>query len=330
MSLFDFLKRRVLPRSSATLPLLASIDARIPADGAPGLLPLADPAQAEAERRLGERFAAELHAYGAHEPAGLARRAAAVASAASRRKPRELEEALSGLSPWELPSFLEGLGARKDLQKRALAETARKLIPLATGPEVLAAAVAMLAPAVDEGDRDLLLRLGRSTALAGICAMVIEGLGPAALLELARFAEGLGRALALERLGMVLAEGKSLPPTEIAEALRLAGTVEDPVVRAYGAVPLLETGDVAARLEEDPALAEAVARCLEAAARGGWNGGPGPGLGRMPGGTDAAFKLLSLEAASPEAKRLAARAVLDSHPMPAGPVRKRAEEILAG
>ncbi len=329
MSLLDFLQRRVQRRASREAALLARLGARIPVDGAPGLLPPGDPAEADAERHMGERFAAELHAYGAREPIGLARRLAAVASAARRRKEGELAEALEGLHPWELPALLEALRARTDPPREALVATARTLAGRTGDWEVLAAALGLVGIAPAPEDLPLLERAARSVALAGVCAMSAEPLGMQALLRLARVSEGLGRSLVVERIGMATADQPEELAPVAAEAIALAGTIEDPAARAYAAVPLLEVSDVSSLVAADTALAAPVAACLEAAARGGWNGGPGPGLGRLPGAIQAAEAVLASEAPL-EVRRRAAQAVLDSHPMPPGPVRTSAQNVLAG
>lgn len=330
MGLLDFLRRRSpRTRGGGGTPVLDGLRARLPRDGAPGLLPPPDPADAEAERRIAERFAAELHAWGPQAPAGLSRRAAAIADAVGRRRVDELAEALEDLPPWELPSLLEALDARADLDRAGAASLARTLAAGAERRELLAAGLALLALAPAPADRELLALACRSPAYAGVCAMSAEPLGPDALLHLARASEGLGRALVLERLGLACADRPADIEPLAPEALRLAETLDDPVVRAWAAIPLLEVPDVPALLAREPALATAVAACLEAAARGGWNGGPGPGLGRMPGAIRAAEALLAGEAPE-EARRRAARAVLDAHPLPPGPVRRAAEAVAAG
>ncbi len=327
MGLLDFLRSRVAQRRPRAAGLLAGLRARVPGGSAAGLLPPPSEAAAEAERRLGDRFAAELHAYGAREPAGLGRRIAALLAAAARKRPDELEEALGGLQPWELPALLESLEARGDLPRSALVATARLLAERTGSWEVLAAAIGLVGLAPAPEDLPLFETAARSTALAGVCAMSAEPLGPEVLLRLARRAEGIGRAMALERLGLATADDPQALAPLAAEALRLAGTIEDPAARAYAAVPLLELADAAALLADDPALADPIAACLEAAARGGWNGGPGPGLGRLPGATKAAELILAGDLPE-EVRRRCARAVLAAHPMPAGPVRKAAQTLL--
>lgn len=306
--------------------------ARLPDGGAPGLLPPIDPAQAEAERLLGERFANELHAWAASEPAGLGRRVAAIVDAARRRRTDELEEALAGLHPWDLPHLLPLLEARGDLDQKALLDLARRLVQQVGDVELLAAALGLLALGPTPEDRTLLGLACRSPALAGVCAMSAEPLGPAVLLDLAREAEGLGRALVLERMGLAAAEGGASLDEVAIEAFELAATIEDPIVRAWAAVPLLEVVDVPALLassqEVAERLADPVAACLESSSRGGWNGGPGPGLGRSPGAIRAAQALLEREGPE-EVRRRVARAVLDAHPLPPGEARLLAERMAA-
>lgn len=328
MALLDFLLRRARPPSRGAAPVLHQLRQRIPSDGAPGLLPSSVPEVVAAEVRLGERFAAELHAWGAREPLGLGRRAAAIADAARRRRTGELAEALDGVAPWELPALLEALEERKDLDRNALLATARTLAGEATTLEQLAGALGLLALGPAPEDLPLLEEAARCPALTGVCAVAAEPLGGEALLSLARVSTGLGRALALERLGLALAEDPTALAPLAPEALRLAATVEDGPARAYAAVPLLELADAAKLLAADPGLAEPIAACLEATALGGWNGGPGPGLGRLPGAIRAAEALLGGDAPA-EARARAAQAVLDAHPMPAGPVRTLAQQALA-
>src|SRR5262245_42495152 len=138
MSLLHFFQRRLLRRPAAATPLLPRLKARVPGDGAPGLLD-----SEEEEVRLGERWAAELHAFGVREPLGVSRRAAAIVSAALRKSGAELGEALEGLSPWELPALLEALDRREGLARKSLAAAARERIGTAATWEAMAAAVGM-------------------------------------------------------------------------------------------------------------------------------------------------------------------------------------------
>lgn len=328
MSLLDFLLRRSRRRPAAGPPLLPRLAARLPPDGGPGLLPAADDGEARAERQLGERFVAELHAWGAREPLGLGRRATAVASALGRRRPDELEEALEGLDPWHVPALLEILDSRSDLPLRHLRPTARATAERAADLRVLAAAIGLLALAPAPEDEPLLLLAGRSEALAGVCALAAEELGLPALLRLARVATGPARAVVLERLGLAAAERQAEWEPIAAEAIRLAGLVEDEPTRAYAAVPLLEVADARALLQADPGLAVPLVACIEATAVGGWNGGPGPGLGRLPGAIRAAEAVLGSDLPL-ELRTRCARAVLSAHPMPPGPIRAAAQALAA-
>jgi len=335
MVLLRFLRGRgrgADPGAEALLPRIAS---RVPADGAPGLLPAADPTEAEEEERLGARFAAELHRLSRGDPSwlGQGRRLAAIASAARRRSAAELEEALRGVPPWELGDLAHAVASRKDLTAEALAETARALAKRARDFQTLAGAIAFLGKGIEGEDRELILRAGRSPALAGICALALENLpdeeADASLLELASRSEGMSRALVLERLAarhLVDPDGFT---AYVPRALELAAAIEDPLVRAWGAVPLIEVARLPARLDAEPELALPAARCLEAISRGGWNGGPGPGIGRLPGATHTAEAILQLEGMDPEARRITARAVVDARPVPPGPAHAAAEKLLA-
>lgn len=327
--MLDHLRRFLRLRSASGGTIADSLPGRVPPCGGPGLLPQPEPALAEAEERLGERHCRELHVWGARPPGGLGRRARAVASAASRHKAAELEEALEGLWPWEAPFLIEELESRKEVSKKDLGQTCRALF-LETGSfEVLACAIGLLTPAVEEADRERLLLFGRSPALTASCAMALEPLGTDALLALAGCSVGLGRAMALERLGLSMVSDPSAPLATLERALALAGEIEDPVARAYAAVPLLEVPSLPAALEGESHLVDAIASCIEATARGGWHGGPGPGLGRLPGAMGAAEKILLSGSSSREQKERVARAVLEAHPLPMGPVLQAAQKALA-
>ncbi|AKU91520.1 hypothetical protein [Vulgatibacter incomptus] len=336
MSLLDLLFRRRSPSKSARHGLLDRLRDRLPPGNAPGLLPSPDPAEGEEERLLGERLGIELHRHAATgRSMGLSRRVAAVASSAQRLDPRELEEALADLEPWELPSLLEALAARRDFAPPRVAEVARRLAPLARDFRTLAGALALLSKGTREADRDLLRLAARSHALARFCADAVLALEPAevepALLDLASVSDGLARSLILEQLAIRhLPDGASAGPLDRAEeALRLAGAIEEPIERAYAAVPLLEVSKAVPLLGSRPELAPALASCLEAVSRGGWNGGPGPGLARLPGAMATAEALIGRQEL-PAADRLrAARAVVDARPIPPGPVRLAADKLLA-
>lgn len=327
--MLDHLRHFLRRRSSSVGTIAQSLSARVPPDGKAGLLPPAEPILAEAENRLGEMHAREIHVWGARPPGGLGRRARAVAAACARGRAGELEEALDGLLPWEAPFLLEELEERKEVSRRALASTSRKLFAEARSLETLASAICLLTPATTGEDLEPLLLFGRSPALTASCAMALEPLGPGALLSLAGVSTGLGRALALERLGLVLVSGGQEEPGFLHEALPLAAAIEDPTERAYAAVPLLEAPGLIQALEKEPELASAVATCLDATALGGWHGGPGPGLGRLPGALSVAEWVLGAEAIEQEVREQAARAVLHAHPMPVGPILDAAQRTLA-
>ncbi|HEY0839833.1 MAG TPA: hypothetical protein VGD74_06580, partial [Vulgatibacter sp.] len=180
-------------------------------------------------------------------------------------------------------------------------------------------------------DRALLLEAGRSPALAGVCALALEKLpaADAALLDLAAAGAGLARSLALERLALRHLENPAPFAPLVPRALALAAGIEDPLERAWAAVPLLEAARADERLASEPALAAPVLACLEAVSRGGWNGGPGPGLARLPGAVRTAQALIGSESIDESVRLAAASAVLDARPMPAGAVRLAAEKLLA-
>lgn len=335
MSLLRFLQRRRAKLGTHRVALLERIAARIPEGGAPGLLPASDAEEAAEEARLAERFAVESHRRGRQELSGIgtSRRLAAIASSARRTSAAELEEAIRGVAPWELPELLGAVEARADVPAPRLAETARKLASQAADFPTLAGALALLAPGIVLEDRALLWIAGRSPALTGTCSRSLEALPEEeidpALLELARRTLGVGRAMALERLAvrhLVDPPGfEALAP----QALELAAAIEDPLERAWAAVPLLEVAGLPALLPSRPELGHAGSLCLEAVARGGWNGGPGPGLGRLPGAIKAAEAIFSLASLPLEVRATAARAVVDARPIPSGPARETAERILA-
>ncbi|HWV38485.1 MAG TPA: hypothetical protein VN033_08400 [Vulgatibacter sp.] len=337
MSLWDYLLRRTSSGSPRVPPLLSRIEARLPPDGGPGLLPAEDPEAAAEERRLGERFAAELHLIGRREDRFLAtaRRLAAIASAARRRDPEELHEAVEGVAPWELPDLLEALSRRGDVSHPLLAETGRRLAARASDPATLAAAIACVSLDLREEDVPLVITAGRSPALAGVCAQALErlpkGRVEGALLDLAEATTGLSRSMALERLALRHLEDPAGFRDLALRALELAASVEDPLERAWAAVPLLEAARADERLlEVSPALAGPAVACLEAVSRGGWNGGPGPGLARLPVASRTALAVLESAALPKTLRRRAAAAVLDARPMPTGPVRVAAERLAGG
>ncbi len=334
MAVLDFLlRRRSSPKAPDAEPLLHRLTARVPRDGAPGLLPSGDPAVDEEERQLAQRNAAELHLLrrGSSLWLGQSRRLAAIASSARRRDPDELREAVAGVEPWELPSLLEALAQRRDLPPSRLAEVARIAASRAADFRGLAAALALITPGVSAEDLPLLLVAGRSSVLSGVCALAIEGLPSEAidpaLLSLARITQGLGAALTLERLAIRHVEEPTLLAPLLPDALSLAAAIPDPLDRAYAAVPLLEVAGPDL-LDDHPALATSVAACLDATSRGGWNGGPGPGLGRLPNASHLAHALLIRPDLPEEARRAVAHAVLDARPIPTGPIRLAAEDLL--
>jgi len=316
--------------------LLSRIEARLPADGGPGLLPATAPEEATEEKRLGDRFAAETHLLGRREGRFFttARRLAAIASAARRRDPEELREAVEGVAPWELPELLETLAQRSDVAGPALAEAGRRLAAQATDYATLAAAIACLSLGLREEDRELLMIAGRSPALAGVCALALEKLRAdevdAALVGLAEAGAGLSRSMALERLALRHLEEPAGFRDLAPRALELAASIEDPLERAWAAVPLLEAARAEELLADAPELAGAVVACLESVSRGGWNGGPGPGLARLPGASRAALAAIDSASLPETSRRRAAAAVLDARPMPAGAVRVAAEKLTGG
>jgi hypothetical protein len=165
-------------------------------------------------------------------------------------------------------------------------------------------------------------------AAARAAASLPGGEALSALLSLVQVTDGVGRALVVEEF-LRSQEAEAVRPHGVA-LLRSVGEIADPLDRGWAAAPLLEIVDAPALLSgADTAsadLALAMARCLEATSRGGWRGGPGPGLGRLPGSIRAAEAILSSEG-EVAARRLAARAVLDSHPAPAGKVYELARAV---
>lgn len=336
MSLWDLLLRRRVSGSPRAPALLSRIEARLPPDGGAGLLPAADPVEAEEEKRLGDRFAAEMHLLGRREDRlfATARRLAAIASAARRRDPEELREAVEGVAPWELPDLLEALARRGDVSGPALAEAGRRLAARAVDHATLAASIACISLDLREEDRALLMIAGRSPALAGVCALALEKLPAeevdAALFGLAEAAAGLSRSMALERLALRHLEEPARFRALAPRALELAASIEDPLERAWAAVPLLEAARADELLQSDPDLVGPVVACLESVSRGGWNGGPGPGLARLPGASRAALAAIDSVSLPETSRRRAAAAVLDARPMPTGQVRVAAEKLTGG
>jgi len=275
-------------------------------------LPLADPGALEEDLATAREFARRLHGRPAPAP-GMSRRVQAVLHAARRRRVDELAEAVRGLSPADAVRLADALSGRADLDRAGLDATARKLLATAPTREPALAALALLALAPTPEDRPLLLRAACSACGAPLAARAAAAMpdGRAVLDAIFEAAPGVGRALAIE--AWIRARGSAPGPDEGARLLGAAATIGDPLDRAWAAVPLLEAVDVPALLRADPSLAEAVVLCLEANARGGWRGGPGPGLGRLPGSLRAAEALLEGEGPA-EIRRRAARAVLDAHP----------------
>lgn len=312
-------------------PLLERLRERLPPGGAPGLLPTED---AAAEAAEAQRIVRELHGH-AGPPLGLglsaARRAEAVAHAGRRRRPAELAEALRGLGHVDTVALLERAIARPDLPRAPTAETARRLLRKTEELEVARGALLLLSMlgAADE-DVDALRLAARLPTLAPAAARAAGSLPKAealdALLSLVEAADGVGRALVVEEL--LRSQGADAARAHGRTLLLRVAAIDDPIDRAWAAAPLLEMVDPLPPLADDGAVAEAIARCLEATARGGWRGGPGPGLGRLPGSIRAAEAILALEGHEP-ARRLAAQAVLDSHPAPAGEVYERARALIA-
>jgi len=331
MSLWEMLLRKRGPVRPAAPRLLARIEARLPPGGGPGLLP-ADAEDAAEETRLGDRFAAQLHLLGRREDRFFAgaRRLSAIASAARRADPEELREAVEGVAPWELPDLVEALAGRRDVAAPLLAETARRLIASAGDYPTLAAAIACLSLGLREDDRRTIAVAGRSPALAGVCAMALEKLPDAddALLELAEGAAELARSMALERLALRHLEAPAGFRELAPRALELAAAIGDPLVRAWAAVPLLEAARADEWLAGAPAIVGAAVSCVEAVSRGGWNGGPGPGLARLPAASRTAMAVIDLAEAPEALRRRTASAVMDARPIPTGELRLRAERLL--
>ncbi|HLV60542.1 MAG TPA: hypothetical protein VKY51_03980 [Fredinandcohnia sp.] len=285
-----------------------------------------DEAARAEDREAARQIARAMHGH-ALPPAGLERRATAATHAARRRRPDELAEAIEGLPyPWAL-RLAERLAARPGLDRAGLGETARRVVLETPGRDAALAALALLSLAPSPADVDLLERAARSAVGAPAAARVAGALpgdaGRSALLAVIRRAEGVGRALAIEeRL-------RSRPPgDDAALLLELTAGIDDPLDRAWAAVPLLEAIDPDALLANRPDLAEALARAVESTARGGWHGGPGPGLGRLPGSQRAALCLLRGEVEAALRTRVA-RAVVEAHPAAAGEVLRLADQVLA-
>lgn len=259
---------------------------------------------------------------------GLSRRATAAVLGSRRRRPEELEEALRGLAPWQLEPLLAVLRRRPEADRTALARCAKELAERCASEDVLAGALALLSLHPQPEDVPLLVAVGPLPTLASFAAQALRGLpadvGRPALLELTRRSSGIGRAMVIEEAMADASDDEELA----VELLRLAAEIDDPLDRVWGALPLLERVDWKGALGERPELGPALASALEASARGGWNGGPGPGLGRMPGAQRAAEALLLHPEAAEAAKRDAARAVLDSHPGAPLALRELAQETL--
>lgn len=285
-----------------------------------------DEAAREEDREAGRALARALHGH-AKPAAGLGRREAAVIHAARRRRPAELLEALEGLPYPAALRLGERLAARPDLDRGGLAQTARRALESAARREEALAALALLALAPSPADLPRLLEAARSAAGAPAALRVAAAaaLPRAELHSLLAAASGIGRALALE----AYLHDRSLEAGEAPRLLELMAGIEDPLERAWASAPLLEAVDAAALLAEAPALGGPLVLGLEANARGGWRGGPGPGLGRLPGSIRAAEALLTGELA-PELMDRAARAVVEAHPAPHGEVLRRAEARLRG
>lgn len=279
----------------------------------------------EGDREAGRALARALHGHAAPTP-GLERRATAAIHAARRRKPGELAEALEALPYPAALRLAERLAARRDLDRAGLGEGARRILEATPQREVALAALALLTLAPSPEDLPLLERAAHSAAGAPAAARVAAAL-PAdearpALLSVIRRASEIGRALAIEENLRAQGAGEDAPLL-----LELASAIEDPLERAWATVPLLEQIDAEALLEARPALAEALVLGIEANARGGWHGGPGPGLGRLPGAQRVALHLLR-EGVDPLLRERAARAVVEAHPAPAGELLRKAQEIL--
>lgn len=281
--------------------------------------------RADPEEAAGEALARALHGHAAPMP-NLRRREVAAFHAARRRKWRELAEAIEGLPYPAALRLAEALGARADLDREGLVASARRILSRTPEGEMALAALALLALSPSPDDLPLLLRAATKApgapAAARVVAALPEETARPALRELIGRAAGIGRTLAIEEFLRGRAPGDEAP-----FLLGATAEVEDPLARAWGSVPLLETEEVAA-LAEEAAHHEALILCLEANARGGWRGGPGPGLGRLPGSLRVAERLLDL--ASDERRERIARALLEAHPAPPETLRQKAREISGG
>lgn len=277
-------------------------------------LPLATPEERDEDAAAAREFARRLHGRLPSAP-GISRRVQAVLHSARRRRVDELAEALRGLAPADAIRLAEAISARGGLDSEGLGSTASELLATAPTREPALAALALLSLSPLSARGPLLLRAALSALGAPLAARAAAALPDAGrwLSNIVEAAPDVGRALAIEE--WVRALGPKLGAEEAAKLLRSAAEVSDPLDRAWAAVPLLEAVDVPALLEADPSLAEAVVLCLEANARGGWRGGPGPGLGRLPGSQRAAEALLEGSYA-PAIRERTARAVLDAHPAP--------------
>jgi hypothetical protein len=288
-------------------------------------LPVGDPSAREEELGAAREIARRLHAHPRPVP-GFSRRMQAVLHAARRRRADELAEAVRGLDLALAFRLAEALAPRADLDREGLSQAARKLAASSPNREETLAALALLSLSPSLEDLPLLERAALSPCGAPAAARAASALPDPrpALATIVRRATGLGRALAIEEL--LRARGEDLDAEEGARLLGDAAGIADPLDRAWASAPLLEALDAPALLRADPSLVEAVILCLESNARGGWRGGPGPGLGRLGGSIRAAEAILEGEW-DREIRERTARAVLDAHPAPAGKLLRLATSL---
>jgi len=288
-------------------------------------LPIEDPSEREEELGIAREIARGLHAHPRPVP-GFSRRMQAVIHAARRRRADELAEALRGLDLALAFRLAEALASRAELDREGLSQAARKLAVTSPDREEALAALALLSLRPAPEDLPLLERAALSPCGAPAAARAASALPEprAALESIVRRSTGLGRALAIEEL--LRARGGGLDVEEGARLLRDTAEIADPLDRAWASAPLLEALDVPALLRADPSLVEGVILCLESNARGGWRGGPGPGLGRLGGSIRAAEAILEGEWEEGVRERTA-RAVLDAHPAPAGKLLRLAASL---
>lgn len=284
-----------------------------------------DAAEAEEDREAARALARALHGHAQIAP-GLGRREEAVIHASRRRRPEELREAIRGLDCPSALALAKRLEGRRALDRGGLGEAAQRVVETSPLRDEALAALALLTLSPSSVALSLLEKAALS-ALGAPAAMRVATAQPEtsrpALHALLEIAPGIGRALALEEY----LRARKVEPGEAPLLFELMSGIEDPLERGWASAPLFEEADAAVLLEENPSLAQAVVLGLEANARGGWRGGPGPGLGRLPGSIRAAEALLRGEYPS-EFKERAARAVVEAHPAPLGDILQLARDIL--